>query len=200
LTIQPEHGILGRITLHDALRPGALRMRATVSSLLVALALAACAAPVPQAEPAPAAAPEVFSALAGRWTGVLEYADYRSDGRVRLPTRLTAAADDAGRTLTLAWIYTEPSGKEVTSDGVHRMDRAAGRYVMGSDTFAISALEGFAARGGRMVLTGTVVDNDRPEPARHTFTLSGDTLRILKETRSPWQFRNEYRLTRTAMP
>ncbi len=49
-----------------------------------------------------------------------------------------------------------------------------------------------------MVLTGTVIDNDRPEPARFTYTLAGDSLRITKETRSPWQFRNEYRLARSA--
>ena len=49
-------------------------------------------------------------------------------------------------------------------------------------------------------MTGTVMDNDRPEPVRHTITLSGDTLRMLKETRSPWQFRNEYRLVRVSTP
>jgi hypothetical protein len=176
-------------------------MRAILPFLLATLSLAGCTAPAPPAEPAPAAAPDVFAALSGRWTGVLEYADYRTDGRVQLPTRLTAAADGAGRTLTLAYVYREPSGKEVTSDGVHGIDAAAGRYVMGTDTFRIEALEGFgAAGGGRMVLTGTVLDNDRQEPVRHTLTLAGDTLRMLKETRTPWTFRNEYRLTRAPAP
>jgi hypothetical protein len=170
-------------------------MRAVL--LLVLLALGGCAAPAPPAAPAPA--PDVFAALAGRWTGVLEYADYRSDGRVQLPTRLTASVDGTGRTLTLAYVYREPSGREVTSYAVHRIDPAAGRYRMGDDTFAIAASEGFgAAGGGRMVVTGTVLDNDRQEPARYTITLSGDTLRILKETRTPWTFRNEYRMTRAA--
>lgn len=161
---------------------------------LLMLALAGCAAPAPP--PAPAAAPDPFATMAGRWTGVLEYADYRSDARVRLPTRLTAAPADGGRSLSLAWIFTEPSGREVTSGGVHRLDAAAGRYLMEGDTLQIAALEGFAGGGGRMVLTGTVLDNNRQEPARYTYTLAGDTLRVLKETRSPWQFRNEYRLVR----
>lgn len=166
-------------------------------ALLVLLSVAGCAAPAPPAAPAPA--PDVFAALAGRWTGVLEYADYRSDRRVQLPTRLTTSVDGTGRTLTWAYVYREPSGQEVTSDAVHRIDPAAGLYLMGEDTFAIAAQEGFGAEGGgRMVLTGTVLDNDRQEPARYTYTLSGDTLRILKETRTPWTFRNEYRMTRAA--
>lgn len=172
-------------------------MRALLFLFLALPALGGCAAFPPPAPPAPA--PNVFAALAGRWTGVLEYADYRSDERVQLPTRLAASVDDAGRTLTMAYVYREPSGREVTSDAVHRIDPAAGRYRMGEDTFAIAALEGFgAAREGRMVVTGTVLDNDRQEPARYTFTVSGDTLRILKETRTPWTFRNEYRMTRSA--
>jgi hypothetical protein len=175
-------------------------MRLVSALPLVVLAHAACAAPAPPTAPAPVT-PDVFAALSGRWTGVLEYADYRTDRRVQLPTRLTAVADPAGRTLTLAYVYTEPSGENVASDALHEMDGPAGRYVMGRDTMRIDVLEGFApAGGGRMVLTGTVLDNDRQEPVRHTLTLAGDTLRILKETRTPWTFRNEYRLTRAPTP
>lgn len=171
-------------------------MKATLP-LLVSLSLAACAAPAPRAEPAVGAG--VFAVMGGRWTGVLEYADYRSDRRVQLATRLTAVPGEGNRTLALRYVYREPSGDTVTSRSEHRIDTAAGRYVMEGDTFAIAALEGFgSAGGGRMVVTGTVLDNDRPEPARYTFSVTGDTLRILKETRSPWQFRNEYRLVRSA--
>ena len=172
-------------------------MNATLP-LFVSLCLAACAAPAPRAEPSPAAGAGVFAAMAGSWTGVLEYADYRSDRRVQLATRLTAVPGEGNGTLALRYVYREPSGDTVTSRTEHRIDTAAGRYVMESDTFAIAALEGFAPADGRMVVTGTVLDNDRPEPARYTFSVTGDTLRILKETRSPWQFRNEYRLVRSA--
>jgi hypothetical protein len=167
--------------------------------LAVALSLAACTSTPPRVDPP--TPPDVFAALDGSWSGALEYADYRSDRRVQLATRLTADASPDGRMLTLDYVYTEPNGENVTSRGVHRIDVAAGRYVMGSDTFSVGVVEGFVgAAGGRMVLTGTVMDNDRPEPVRHTITLSGDTLRILKETRSPFQFRNEYRPVRVAAP
>jgi hypothetical protein len=176
-------------------------MRRIIPSLLVVLSLASCAAPAPRDQPGPSAEPDVLAALAGSWTGVLEYADYQSDRRVQLPTRITAVADGASRTLTLDYVYREPNGESVTSRGEHAINVAAGRYVMGSDTFAIDALHGFAAGGeGRLVVTGTVMENDRPQPARHTITLTGDSLRILKETRSPWQFRNEYRMTRESPP
>lgn len=172
-------------------------MRIPLAPLLVALTLGGCASSAPRGESASSAAPDVFATLAGSWTGVLEYSDYRSERRVQLPTRVAMRADEASRVLSLAYEYREPNGEAVTSRSMHGIDVAAGRYVMGSDTFAIGVLEGFDARGGgRMVLTGTVIDNDRPEPARHTFTLAGDTLRILKETRSPLRFRNEYRLVR----
>lgn len=167
-------------------------MRALLSACL-ALSLAACAS----ARPASPAAPDVFAALAGSWTGVLEYVDYGNGQRVQLPTRITAVREDDGRTLTLRYVYREPNGDTVTSRGVHRMDAAAARYVMGSDTFAVAALEGFGADGsGRMVMEGTVEENGQPQPARHTFTLAGDTLRMLKETRAPLQMRNEYRMVR----
>jgi hypothetical protein len=167
--------------------------------LVIVLSLSACTPAAPRVDPSPPA--EVFAALDGSWSGVLEYADYRSDRRVQLATQLTAGASDAGRMLTMDYVYTEPNGENVTWQGVHRIDMTTGRYVMGSDTFDVGMVEGFVSpAGGRMVMTGTVMDNDRPEPVRHTITLSGDTLRMLKETRSPWQFRNEYRLVRVSKP
>lgn len=167
--------------------------------LLIAMSLAACATAAPRVDPPPPV--DVFAALDGSWSGVLEYADYRTDRRVQLPTRLTASASEGGTALTMDYVYTEPNGETVASQGAHRIDIPAGRYVMGTDTFDVGMVEGFTgSAGGRIVMTGTVIDNDRPEPARHTITLSGDTLRILKETRSPWQFRHEYRLVRVANP
>lgn len=163
------------------------------------LSLAACSSAAPRSDSPPPA--DVFVVLDGSWSGVLEYADYRSDRRVQLATRLTADASEEGRALTLDYVYTEPNGENVTSRSIHRLDLQEGRYVMGSDTFSVGMVEGFVSpAGGRVVLTGTVLDNDRQEPVRHTITLSGDTLRMLKETRSPWQFRNEYRLVRVAAP
>jgi hypothetical protein len=100
-----------------------------------------------------------------------------------------------GDALVLRYVYREPSGDTVTSQSVHRMQGR--RYVMGSDTFAVAALEGFGpGGGGRMVLEGTAEENDQPQPARYTITLAGDSLRMLKETRSPLQLRNEYRMVR----
>jgi hypothetical protein len=180
--------------------PPAVRaaMRAIPRLLLVALSLGACTAAPPRVDMPPPA--DVFAALDGSWSGVLEYADYRTDRRVQLATRLTAASAEGGM-LTLDYVYTEPNGENVTSRSVHRMDLPAGRYVMGNDTLEVGMVEGFVgAPGGRMVLTGMVEDNDRQEPVRHTITVSGDTLRMLKETRSPWQFRNEYRLVRVPSP
>jgi hypothetical protein len=166
-------------------------MRASLP-VCIALLLASCA-PVP---PAPAAVPDPFAAVEGSWTGVLEYADYGSGRRVQLPTHMVAAREGDGRTLVLRYVYREPSGDTVTSQSVHRME--SGRYLMGSDTFAVTALEGFipGGGGGRMVVEGTVEENDQPQPARHTLTLAGDSLRMLTETRSPPQFRNEYRMVR----
>ena len=145
------------------------------------------------------AARDILPALAGEWTGVLEYADYRTDERVQLPTRMTATL--AGGALQIAYAYREPSGTIVNANSVHRALDDGRRYVMGTDTLTVLSMEGFgSARSGateaRAVLLGTSTENDIIVPARHHITLRGDSLIIRKETRDPPRLRNEYRFRR----
>lgn len=164
------------------------------SALLFALLVASACARAPQGPPRP----RVFEQISGRWTGTLEYADFRGGPRVRLPTELEAGTGERGRELALAFRYREPSGAVVRGSARHALDVGTGRYVIDRDTFAITTLEGFTAGqgGGRLVMDGRIRENGVVVPARQTLVLQGDTLRLLKETREPLQFRNEYRLVR----
>lgn len=165
--------------------------------LLIVPLLAGCAGAPRPAAPSAEAPPSVLERLAGAWTGVLEYADYGNGRRVQLQTEMEATLADGGSTLRLALKFREPNGRIVEGSDTHAIDVAAGRYVIDGDTFAISTLRGFGeGEGGALVLDGRGRENDAPVPARQTLVLSGDSLRITRETRDPLQFRNEYRFVR----
>ena len=78
------------------------------------------------------------------------------------------------------------------SEAAHRIEQTAKKYFIGEDEYHLEEKEtGF-------VLLGEQTDNDKLEPVRTTYTLIADTLTILKETRSPFQFRHQYTFTRAA--
>ncbi len=136
-----------------------------------------------------------FSALVGKWSGMLEYADFKDDSRTRLPTELEAKSGNEGNSVLLNFIYEEPSGKKVTGFEALSFDSGSGKCRFGNSEYSVSGVSEFIARrSGQIVLTGQSKENGLPVDARLTINLEGDTLTILKETRSPLKFRNQYTL------
>ena len=160
----------------------------------------ACAGRTVAARSGSAAPADILPALVGDWTGVLEYADYRTGARVQLPTQLAATL--ASGALQVAFTYREPSGITVNGNSLHRALNDGRRYVIGTDTLTTLFIDGFhrmpngAAAAGVASFIGTAVENDVVVPARHTIILRGDSLVIRKETGDPPRFRNEYRFHR----
>ncbi len=136
-----------------------------------------------------------FSKIAGRYEGTLEYADYKTDKRVMLKTWLEIKIDGDNDTAIFSYSYDD-FGKTVAEQSRHRIDRRAKKYFVDTDEFAIKELS-LAKSAGKIVLLGKQIDNETLEPIRKTFVFDQDSLTFLKETRQPFQFRNQYKLKRT---
>lgn len=133
-----------------------------------------------------------FTEIAGKWKGTLEYSDYTSGKRVTMNVFITVTPSADGTSANVATIYDD-FGKVYRAKGTERIDLAAKRFVEDKTEFAIESNE-----PGKMVLLGQTQDGNDVQRTRKTITYSADSLSILKETRDPWQFRNEYKLKRLA--
>jgi hypothetical protein len=149
-------------------------------------------------------APQFEAALTGRWTGTLEYRDYRSDKRVTLPTTLVVAQAGPGL-LTFAYAYDDGPGKTVTSQDRITVDAERSTYrVQNSDgtydaTFAATGLSEFGPNSPGVTLIGRGDENGVMVDLRTTIQLGPTSLTILRESCRPgeeWLFRNRYTFTR----
>lgn len=133
-----------------------------------------------------------FQTVAGRWQGTLEYQDYTSNKRVTMNTIITIVPAADGRSATVSTIYDD-FGKIYRSKSTESIDNTGSKFTDDGTEFSIASIA-----DGRIVLLGTTQDGNTVEPTRKTITFTKDTLTILKETRSPWTFRNVYTLKRSA--
>lgn len=133
-----------------------------------------------------------FQTIEGKWQGTLEYSDYTSGKRVTMNTLITFKPSADGNSAETFTIYDD-FGKIYKSNGTDKIDVGARKFFEDKTEFQIESIE-----DGKMVLIGRVQDGNNIEPTRKTITWTNDTLTILKETRTPWTFRNVYTLKRVA--
>ncbi len=138
---------------------------------------------------------EVAKALAGNWTGRLDYRDYGDDTRESLPTLLSVNG------LALAWTYDDGPGKTM---------RSAERWTFtpdgktltiigkdGSSTMAVSELRRSGDGALTLVLDGTGRENGVAVLLRTILTRDAGTLRITRQSRTagqPFIMRHSYQL------
>ena len=149
-----------------------------------------------QSASSPEGAASYFKRLAGTWQGTLEYADYKDDKRVRLPTTLEVRPAGDGKTAEFLFTYDD-FGKTVKDQDVHRIDQQTGKYKIDNDEYEVGGIDQFG-KVGKLVLTGRGRENNEAVDVRETITLAGEVLTILRETRTPLRFRHEYVLRRAA--
>jgi hypothetical protein len=149
-------------------------------------------------------APQFEAALTGKWTGALEYRDYRSDQRVTLPTTLVISQDAPG-VLTFEYVYDDGPGKTVRSQERITVDTEKSTYrVQNGDgtydaTFAATGVAEFGPGSPAVVLLGRGDENGVMVDLRTTIQLGPASLTMLRESRRPgeeWLFRNRYAFTR----
>lgn len=174
--------------------------------LLAAAALLAALAPAADAQRPLVTRDRVYAALAGRWTGTLEYRDYQDPTRrVTLPTTLEVVRGGDG--LELRYTYDDGPGKTVRSAERLVLDVGVTAMQWGGpapDSLAhwTVLVLGDAPGPGtiRFVAQRDGLDDGRPARLRETFTIGRTDLHILKEVREPgtmFAVRHQYRLKRT---
>jgi Peptidase family S41 len=134
-----------------------------------------------------------FQSVEGRWQGTLEYLDYSDEkSRVSLKTLIEFKSIADGNSAEVLTIYDD-FGKVIKDQDTEKIDVAAKKYFEGKNEFTIESIA-----DGKIVLLGSGQDGEKIEPIRKTITYTNDTLTILKETKTPWQFRHVYTLKRIA--
>ncbi|ADW70720.1 hypothetical protein [Granulicella tundricola] len=174
--------------------------------IFLALALACSASlqaqSIPEEAPIAPAVTAFEAALVGRWSGVLEYRDYQTNGRTKLPTWSSISLSHTG----LTWQYTYDDGpnKQVVENLAVTVTPASYKVVntdkpADATTSSVAGLDALKNGRGTLVLTGTIQENNHPVEARTTLTLRRNLLEIVKETRAAgeeFKFRDGYTLTR----
>ncbi|MBN8469801.1 hypothetical protein JYJ95_25115 [Corallococcus exiguus] len=150
--------------------------------------------------PAPPAAPGLHTALAGNWSGTLDYRDFGSDRRVVLPTLLTVTGE--GEEVRLAFTFDDSPGKTVRASQVLRI-RADGGVLESEEERSTERMRILERRGGRdareltLVAEGTGHEDGAPVEVRTVLTRRGDVLSLSRLTRHPGEpflLRHVYRL------
>jgi len=132
-----------------------------------------------------------FQTVAGNWEGTLEYQDYSENKRVKLKTYLIIKPSADGNSAEITTVYDD-FGRIIKDVETEKLDLAGRTFTQGDSEFEIVSYE-----KGKIVLLGSGQDGDKVEPFRKTITFDENTLDFLKETRTPWQFRNQLTLKRT---
>jgi hypothetical protein len=203
----PKNSVYARrgIDTINPMKTHSVSLLCASSLLFLAGGLSALAQTKPAAKPV--SAQSVYAALAGRWTGTLEYRDYGNDKRVKLPTLLDAQQDEARSAMELDYTYDDGPGKTVKDKDIVRITPSGSEYIVrekdGSETkYRIGESSGFGeVAGGRLVLFGPGTENKKPVEVRTTLEVDQKSLVILRETRLPgekFKFRHQYSFVRAS--
>jgi hypothetical protein len=154
------------------------------------------------------------SALLGDWVGVLEYRDYSepptSTKREVLPTWLSIADAEPGKTLKWHYVYDDGPTKVVEETDIVTFDPIASSYAESDDgkpaqVFKATGYETLRTGRGTLELTGTGTDNGKPSETRVTVRIDRNLISIVEETRpagtsDSFVFRHAFRFTRATAP
>jgi hypothetical protein len=132
-----------------------------------------------------------FQTVAGNWEGELEYQDYSENKRVKLKTYLMIKPSADRNSAEIITVYDD-FGRIIKDVETDKIDFAGKKFMQGNSEYKIESAE-----TGKIVLLGSGQDGNTVEPIRKTITFDENSLIFLKETRTPWQFRNQLTLKRT---
>lgn len=130
-----------------------------------------------------------FKNLEGEWKGTLEYANFSDEKRVKMNVLAEFVPAEDGKSAKLKLIYDD-FGKIYRGEETHKIDLKNKKYFMGESEFSLEE------KDGKFILLGSGIENDKKESFRYSVAFDENNFSILKETRTPFQFRNKYTLKR----
>ncbi len=107
-------------------------------------------------------------------------------------TRLEIESSNNGNSANLKFVYDD-FGKIYRDKATHKINYKKKQYILDGDKFSFTQ-----EADGKLILLGSGIENGKKEPYRITISFDGENLSMLKETRTPFQFRNEYKFKRVA--
>lgn len=139
--------------------------------------------------------PELGALLAGRWTGTLDYRDFKTDRRTVLPTKAKATANANG--IAFAFDYDDGPGKGVTATQRWRIEGNELRVEShdGTERFRIAEHRSTGPSELTLAFDGEGRENGVPVLVRTIVARRGDTLSITRMTRidgTPFLMRHAY--------
>jgi hypothetical protein len=146
---------------------------------------------------AQAAAPSAFGLFAGQWSGHLEYQDYKSPNRVKIPVKLEVKPTNPD---SAVWDFRyDDFGREVQSFETHTWKNnkytVQTRGKLEIQTYVSFDYSYFLkAGGGTSILFSQESDNGKLVEVRRTIVLDKNSLTTRKEIRQPdgaFVFRNQ---------
>jgi Peptidase family S41 len=132
-----------------------------------------------------------FQTVAGNWEGTLEYQDYSENTRVKLKTYVMIKPASDGNSAEVTTVYDD-FGRIIKEVETEKFDLVTKKFIQGDFAYQIDSID-----GGKIVLLASGQDGDDVQPMRKTLIFDENSLSFLKETRTPWQFRNQLTLKRT---
>jgi hypothetical protein len=153
---------------------------------------------------------KIYEPFIGAWTGELEYRDFQSDQRVKLPTWLVVQLSPDGRGMQFHYTYDDGPSKVVEELAAVTIDPQGSTFTVSSDrnkskdTYQLAGIEKFAAAGkGTLELTGAGTENDQKVDVRIVIKVGRNFYRYVKESKiagGTFQFRDGYSFTRRDPP
>ena len=143
---------------------------------------------------------------------MLQYRDYKEPGsslkRVALPTWLAISTSDVSQ--SWHYVYDDGPNKVVDEEEQVAFDVARGTCTMTQagkppQLYHVAGLDALKSGRGALVLTGSILDNNKPSEARLTLTIGRNIVDLLQEVRlagtaDAFLFRHEYRFVRAETP
>jgi hypothetical protein len=146
---------------------------------------------------AQAAAPSAFGLFAGKWSGHLEYQDYKSPNRIKIPVKLEVKPTNPN---SAVWDFRyDDFGREVQSFETHTWKNnkytVQTRGKLETQTYVSFDYSYFLkAGGGTSILFSQESDNGKLVEVRRTIVFGKNSLTTLKEIRQSdgaFVFRNQ---------
>jgi hypothetical protein len=162
----------------------------------------------PQADAPAVVAGRLYANLVGRWVGILEYRDFKSDDRYKLPTWLTVELSADGKSLLFHYTFDDGPLKTLHETNQITIVPATQSWTVvtegePNDIYKVEGLDKLKDGRGKLTLLNSGTENRKIVDTKTDVTLGRNLFVMERSTRLPGQnyaFRHIYSFTRANAP